>query len=108
MDYADVTTRHCEESESTEGRLARRSNPLFDIWDYFVVPSGLLAMTLVFAMIFSGCARQPAPPRMSDSVATANSVQRMEGKHFHIFRGPADVLGDTTKNQRKPPMVREP
>jgi hypothetical protein len=31
----------------------------------------------------------------------------MEGKHMRTFRGPDDILGDTTKNARKPPMVRE-
>ncbi|HET6401242.1 MAG TPA: hypothetical protein VFH95_07560 [Candidatus Kapabacteria bacterium] len=52
-----------------------------------------------------GCAKQPAPPPMADSAATANSVRALEGKHFHTFRGPADVLGDTTKNRRNPPLI---
>jgi hypothetical protein len=32
----------------------------------------------------------------------------MEGKHARTFRGPADILGDTTKNARRPPMVKLP
>lgn len=60
----------------------------------------LLAMTIL------GCARQPAPLPMADSTATANSVRRMEGKHFRVFSGPAEILGDTTKNERNPLIRR--
>jgi hypothetical protein len=31
----------------------------------------------------------------------------MQGKTMRTFLGPADILGDTTKNARHPPMVRE-
>lgn len=43
---------------------------------------------------------------IADSTTTTNSVRQMEGAHFRLFRGPADILGDTTKNERKPPIVR--
>jgi hypothetical protein len=68
----------------------------------------MLKTTIIATLLVIGCARQPAPPRIADSAATAHSVRQMEGKHMRTFRGPADILGDTTKNARKPPMVREP
>jgi hypothetical protein len=31
----------------------------------------------------------------------------MHGKSMRTFSGPAEILGDTTRNARKPPMVKE-
>ena len=64
---------------------------------------GVVLFTLLLMCTFA-CARQPAPPRVADSTATANSVRQMEGKHIRTFRGPADILGDTTKNARNAPL----
>ncbi len=49
--------------------------------------------------------KQPPPP-VADSAATANSLHKMEGKHPRMFRGPADIIGDTTKNALTPKMVK--
>jgi hypothetical protein len=66
-------------------------------------------MTCVIAILIAiGCAKQPAPMHLADSAATSKTFQQMEGKHARTFNGPADILGDTTKNARKPAMVREP
>jgi hypothetical protein len=51
-----------------------------------------------------GCSKQPAPPPVADSATTAKAGQSIQGKKMRTFRGPADILGDTTKNARKPPM----
>jgi hypothetical protein len=58
-------------------------------------------------MLVLGCAREAAPPRVADSTQTANTVRQMHGKPMRTFRGPADILGDTTKNARKPAMVQQ-
>jgi hypothetical protein len=57
-------------------------------------------------MLVLGCAREGAPPRVADSTQTANTVRQMHGKEMRTFRGPADILGDTTKNARKPAMIQ--
>jgi len=54
-----------------------------------------------------GCVKQPIPQPTTDSARTAKTVQEMQGKPIHTFRGPADILGDTTKNARKPKWVKE-
>ncbi|HWF43290.1 MAG TPA: hypothetical protein VG537_01485 [Candidatus Kapabacteria bacterium] len=61
-------------------------------------------LILVFA---AGCTRKESPPRPADSSTTANAVQQMQGKTMRTFRGPADILGDTTKNQRNPKFVHQ-
>ncbi len=55
------------------------------------------------------CAKQPAPPPVADSTSTAKTVQQMQGKEMRTFKGPADILGDTTKNARDflTPSVRK-
>jgi hypothetical protein len=65
---------------------------------------------VVFAVIFLmffGCAKQTPPSIMADSTVTAKTFQQLEGKHARTLNGPADILGDTTKNARKPVMVKE-
>jgi hypothetical protein len=71
------------------------------------IGGGWVVFSVLCLMIF-GCAKQAAPPPVADSAATAKAVHAIEGKHPRTFRGPADILGDTTKNARTPPMVREP
>jgi hypothetical protein len=66
----------------------------------------MMRVLLVFVVLLFDCAKQPAPPHVADSGQTANTVQQMHGKAMRTFRGPADILGDTTKNARKPPMVK--
>jgi len=65
----------------------------------------LLAVSVAIAL--TACAKQPAPPPVADSAQTANTMQQMQGKEMRTFRGPADILGDTTRNVRKPAMVKE-
>jgi nitrous oxide reductase accessory protein NosL len=55
---------------------------------------------LVVTVVLAGCATRNEKPQAADSAATANAVQRLEGKTMRTFKGPADILGDTTKNQR--------
>jgi hypothetical protein len=59
------------------------------------------------ALVLSACMKQAGPPHPADSVTTANAVQAMHGKVMRTFRGPADILGDTTKNQRNPKFVKQ-
>jgi hypothetical protein len=55
---------------------------------------------LVVMVIFIGCAKRNDAPRPADSSSTATAVQRLEGKTMRTFKGPAEILGDTTKNGR--------
>jgi hypothetical protein len=57
-------------------------------------------------IVFFSCMKQ-LPPPLADSAATAKAFHETERKHPRTFRGPADIIGDTTKNARKPPMVKE-
>jgi hypothetical protein len=69
----------------------------------------MLKRTLIIsAILIFGCTKQPPPPHLADSATTAKTFQQMEGKHARTFNGPSDILGDTTKNARKPAMVKEP
>jgi hypothetical protein len=63
----------------------------------------VLNLILLFAF---GCTKQPALPIAADSATTAKTVQQMQGKKMRTFTGPAEILSDTTKNARKPPMVK--
>ena len=59
---------------------------------------------ILFSLI--GCAKHPALPHIPDSARTSNAVQEMQGKKMRTFHGPSEILGDTTKNARHPPMVK--
>lgn len=55
-------------------------------------------------IVLLGCAKPSSPPRATDSVSTAKAVREIHGKQMRTFRGPADILGDTTKNRRNRPL----
>jgi hypothetical protein len=67
----------------------------------------MFKFTVIITLFLAfGCAKQPAPPRIPDSARTSNAVQEMQGKKMRTFHGPSEILGDTTKNARHPPMVK--
>lgn len=54
----------------------------------------------IVALLIASCTtRQPAV-HVTDSTSTTNAVRGIEGKPMRTFKGPAEILGDTAKNQR--------
>jgi hypothetical protein len=55
---------------------------------------------LIFGLLLGACSNKEQAHPVADTAATKNAVERLEGKTMRTFKGPAEILGDTTKNRR--------
>ncbi|MDP4200142.1 MAG: hypothetical protein Q8922_12265 [Bacteroidota bacterium] len=67
-------------------------------------PYNIRLLTFLLLIGLLGCAPKTTPVHLADSTATTNAVREIQGKQMRTFRGPADILGDTTKNRRNRPL----
>jgi hypothetical protein len=55
---------------------------------------------VIALLLLAACAKTAPAPTRTDSAATKGAVERIQGKTMRTFKGPAEILRDTAKNQR--------